>query len=105
MPHVEKLEPDARSQAVAALSGWTDQPGDRDAIGKTFQFKSFIEAFGFMTQVALKAEKMDHHPEWLNVYGKVVVTLTTHDVNGLSKLDIELARFMDALEAQMKISG
>lgn len=95
MPQVEKLLEEERSAAIAALDGWTDNLEDRDAIGKTFRFKSFMDAFGFMSKVALKAEKMDHHPEWLNVYGMVAVTLTTHDVGGLSPLDIELAQFMD----------
>ena len=76
--------------------GWSMVEG-RDAIQKTFLFKNFVEAFGFMTQVAIIAEKMNHHPEWSNVYRTVEVTLTTHDANGLSDLDIALARKMDAL--------
>lgn len=76
--------------------GWSMVEG-RDAIQKTFLFKNFVEAFGFMTQVAFIAEKMNHHPEWSNVYRTVEVTLTTHDANGLSDLDIALARKMDAL--------
>ena len=76
--------------------GWSMVEG-RDAIQKTFLFKNFIEAFGFMTQAAIIAEKMNHHPEWSNVYRTVEVTLTTHDANGLSDLDIALARKMDAL--------
>ncbi len=76
--------------------GWSMVEG-RDAIQKTFLFKNFVEAFGFMTQAAIIAEKMNHHPEWSNVYRTVEVTLTTHDVNGLSDLDIALASKMDAL--------
>ncbi len=77
-------------------SGWTMVEG-RDAITKTFKFKSFNQAFGFMTRVALYAEKWDHHPEWFNVYSRVTVTLTTHDAGGLSDLDIKLAAKMNDL--------
>lgn len=101
MPHVEKLTEDERSAALADLHGWTDNLEERDAIGKTYRFKDFLDAFGFMTKVALKAEKMDHHPEWLNVYNMVAVTLTTHDAGGLSHLDIDLAKFMDASAATL----
>ena len=76
--------------------GWSMVEG-RDAIQKTFLFKNFVEAFGVMTQAAIISEKMNHHPEWSNVYRTVEVTLTTHDANGLSDLDIALARKMDAL--------
>ncbi|KAL1926783.1 hypothetical protein VTP01DRAFT_5429 [Rhizomucor pusillus] len=75
-------------------SGWSLQD-KRDAIEKTFQFADFNQAFGFMTRVALKADKMDHHPEWFNVYNRVQVTLSTHDCQGLSTRDIELAKFCD----------
>jgi 4a-hydroxytetrahydrobiopterin dehydratase len=102
MPQAEKLTPDARNDALAELDGWSDTADGRDAIAKTFQFKNFVEAFGFMAQVALKAEKMDHHPEWSNVYGKVDVVLTTHSADGLTELDIKLARFMDALQERKK---
>ncbi|KAL4135930.1 hypothetical protein QTP88_007508 [Uroleucon formosanum] len=78
---------------------------DRDAIYKEFLFSNFIEAFGFMTQVALKSEKMDHHPEWFNVYNKVQVTLSTHDVNGLSSNDVNLAKFLDKTETSIKSSS
>ncbi len=81
--------------ALAQLSGWA-AAGGRDAIVKTFRFKDFNAAFGWMTRVALAAEKLDHHPEWLNVYNKVEVTLATHDAGGVSDLDVELARLMDA---------
>lgn len=67
----------------------------RDAIEKKFQFKDFNEAFGFMSRVALKAEKMDHHPEWFNVYNKVDITLSTHDCGGLSQKDVTLAKFIE----------
>ncbi|KPQ12926.1 MAG: 4-alpha-hydroxytetrahydrobiopterin dehydratase PhhB [Rhodobacteraceae bacterium HLUCCA09] len=75
-------------------TGWAEVEG-RDAIAKTFRFKDFKEAFGWMTQVALVAEKMDHHPEWSNVYKTVEVTLSTHDAGGLTELDVKLARAMD----------
>jgi len=77
-------------------AGWADE-GGRDAITKTYKFASFVEAFGFMTRVALVAEKMDHHPEWSNVYSRVTVTLTTHSAGGLSDLDMALAARIDKL--------
>ena len=77
-------------------NGWAEVEG-RDAIAKTYKFKDFVEAFGFMTQAAIVAEKMNHHPEWSNVYRTVEVTLTTHDVGGLSTLDVALAQAMDGL--------
>ena len=79
-------------------SGWS-RGADRDTIEKTFVFNNFISAFGWMTQVAIWAEKWNHHPEWSNVYKTVDVVLTTHDVNGLSELDVKLAKKMDALAA------
>jgi 4a-hydroxytetrahydrobiopterin dehydratase len=95
-----KLEGAARRDAVASLSdaGW-QEVGDRDAVTKTFQFADFTEAFAFMARTALFAEKWDHHPEWFNVYKTVEVTLSTHDVGGLSDLDVKLARKMDELAA------
>jgi 4a-hydroxytetrahydrobiopterin dehydratase len=90
----DKLTGDARTQAIAGLDGWTDVDG-RNAIAKTFQFKDFNEAFGFMTRAALVAEKTDHHPEWFNVYNRVEVTLATHDAGGVTQKDIDLAAFMD----------
>ena len=81
--------------ALAQLAGWSAVEG-RDAIQKTFRFKDFNAAFGFMTRVALAAEKTDHHPEWFNVYNRVEVTLATHDVDGVSERDVALARVMDA---------
>ena len=81
--------------ALAQLSGWTAAEG-RDAIVKSFKFKDFNTAFGFMTRVALKAETLDHHPEWSNVYNRVEVLLATHDADGVTELDVTLAKFMDA---------
>ena len=86
---------------LANLSGWSPVDGDRDAISKTFKFADFKPAFGFMTSCALKAEQMDHHPEWFNVYNRVEVTLTTHDADGVTALDVELAGFMDALASKL----
>ena len=93
-----KLEGEAREAALATLSaaGWTLVEG-REAIQKSFKFKSFIEAFGWMSRAALHAEKLNHHPEWFNVYNRVDVTLATHDVDGLSELDVKLAQRMDNL--------
>jgi 4a-hydroxytetrahydrobiopterin dehydratase len=93
-----KLDPAARAAALAALPQWSEVAG-RDAIRRTFVFKDFNAAFGFMTRVALLAEKMDHHPEWFNVYNRVEVTLATHDCGGVSARDVEMARFMDAAAA------
>lgn len=90
----EKLTGDARAQALSELTGWSEVDG-RDAIQKTFQFKTFNQAFGFMSRCALKAEKMDHHPEWFNVYNRVEITLATHDAGGVTALDAELAAFMN----------
>ena len=80
--------------ALAQLSGWTAAEG-RDAIVKTFRFKDFNAAFGFMTRAALAAEKLDHHPEWSNVYNRVEVLLATHDADGVTELDVALAKIMD----------
>lgn len=91
-----KLSAEDRKTALAKLSGWSDVPG-RDAITKKFLFRNFSEAFGFMTRAALVAEKLDHHPEWFNVYKTVEVTLSTHDAGGLTELDIKLAEKMDKL--------
>lgn len=84
--------------ALADLVGWS-AVANRDAISKSFKFKDFNAAFGFMTRVALAAEKLDHHPEWFNVYNRVDVTLSTHDVGGVSELDVRLARIIDAAAA------
>ena len=91
-----KLTGDARKSALAGLKGWSETSG-RDAITKKFVFKDFNQAFGFMTRVALMAERMNHHPEWTNVWNKVTVTLSTHDVDGLSSRDVTLARFIDSI--------
>ncbi|MEP6968226.1 MAG: 4a-hydroxytetrahydrobiopterin dehydratase [Pseudomonadota bacterium] len=88
----------ARIGAAAALGGlpaWSATEG-RDAITRTFRFKDFNAAFGWMTRVAVAAEKLDHHPEWFNVYNRVEVTLATHDADGVTDLDVTLAKFMDA---------
>jgi len=92
----QKLAGDARRAALAGLPGWTDLM-ERDAIFRKFVFRDFSEAFGFMTRAALVAEKLDHHPEWLNVYRTVEVTLSTHDAGGLTEKDIALATAMDKL--------
>jgi 4a-hydroxytetrahydrobiopterin dehydratase len=90
-----KLEGTARAAALSDLDGWSDVRG-RDAIHKSFKLADFNRAFAFMTRVALKAEQLDHHPEWSNVYNKVEITLTTHDAGGVTELDLALARFIDA---------
>ena len=92
----QKLDEEERNTALSSLrkAGWTEVEG-RDAIYKEFLFKDFNQAFGFMTRVALKAEKMDHHPEWFNVYNKVQITLSTHDCSGLSENDVQLANFIE----------
>lgn len=92
----EKIEGEQRQEHLKQLesAGWKLKT-DRDAISKSFLFKNFNQAFGFMSRVAMQAEKMDHHPEWFNVYNKVDVTLSTHDLGGLSTFDVKLAQFMD----------
>lgn len=92
----EKLSGDRRREALARLSGWREADG-RDAITKTFTFADFSAAFGFMTRVALAAEKLDHHPEWFNVYKTVEVTLATHDAGGFTMRDVTLAETMDRI--------
>jgi 4a-hydroxytetrahydrobiopterin dehydratase len=89
-----KLTGIERDEAVAKLEGWTLQENP-DAIAKSFRFGDFMSAFGFMGRVAVYADVVDHHPEWFNVYGRVDVTLTSHDVDGLSARDVAMARFMD----------
>lgn len=93
---VAKLTEEERTIALADLQGWS-LASDRDAIERTFTFADFVEAFGFMTRVALLAEKADHHPEWSNVYNRVEIALTTHDADGLSQRDIDMAKAIDAL--------
>ena len=91
-----KLTGVGRQEALAELPGWSES-AERNAICKKYHFKNFNQAFGFMIRVALEAEKMDHHPEWTNVYNTVDVMLTTHDAGGLSEKDIGLAKFMDGV--------
>lgn len=94
----QKLTDSERHDHLApVLAGGWHMLQDRDAIAKTFKFKNFVEAFGWMTRTALWAEKLNHHPEWSNVYNRVEVTLTTHDAQGLTLLDVKLAQKMDAL--------
>jgi 4a-hydroxytetrahydrobiopterin dehydratase len=92
----QKLDAAARSQLPARLPDWQLVDG-RDAIQRTFKFKDFSEAFGFMARAALVAEKMDHHPEWSNVWNRVEVTLATHSAGGLTDLDLKLAEAMDKI--------
>jgi 4a-hydroxytetrahydrobiopterin dehydratase len=92
----EKLTGGARKAALAKLKGWSEVDG-RDAISRKFTFKDFNEAFGFMARAALIAEKLDHHPEWFNVYNTVEVTLATHDAGGVTERDLELAQEMNRL--------
>ena len=92
----QKLTGQARIDALGKLSGWSEASG-RDAITRKFVFKDFNQAFGFLTRAALIAEKMDHHPEWFNVYKTVEVTLSTHDAGGVTELDVKLAGEMDKL--------
>jgi len=96
----QKLGADARKAALAKLDGWAEVAG-RDAIAKKFVFQDFNQAFGFMTRAALVAEKMDHHPEWFNVYKTVEVTLSTHEAGGVTDADITLAIFMDQVETAL----
>jgi 4a-hydroxytetrahydrobiopterin dehydratase len=91
---MKKLDSAARDAALKTLAGWTTVDG-RDAIAKTFKFKDFNRAFAFMTRTALLAEKMDHHPEWFNVYNTVEVTLATHDAGGVTQNDIDMAAAMN----------
>ena len=93
---VPQLTAEDRSQALAALPEWTLRD-DASAIYRSFKFADFSQAFGFMTRVALLAEKHDHHPEWSNVWNRVEVTLTTHDAGGLSERDVRMARAIDKL--------
>ncbi len=92
----DKLGGEARKTALAKLTGWSEAQG-RDAITKKFVFADFNAAFGFMTRAALVAEKMDHHPEWFNVYKTVEVTLATHDAGGVTERDVKLAQAMDRI--------
>jgi 4a-hydroxytetrahydrobiopterin dehydratase len=95
---VARLTDGLREESLAALPDWTWEP-ERDAITRHFAFRDFNQAFGFMTRVALLADKADHHPEWSNVWNKVDILLTTHDAGGLSTRDIQMAQAIDALLA------
>jgi 4a-hydroxytetrahydrobiopterin dehydratase len=96
---MKKLEGEARRAALARLARWKEAP-DRDAIARRFEFADFNQAFGFMSRVALLAEKMDHHPEWFNVYKTVEVTLATHDAGGVTDNDIRMALAMEDYAAK-----
>jgi 4a-hydroxytetrahydrobiopterin dehydratase len=98
----ERLSTEARKSALKGLPGWKEVVG-REAIERTFVFRDFNEAFGFMSRAALVAEKNDHHPEWRNVYKTVEVVLATHDANGVTARDVELAKAMNAIAAQLRI--
>jgi|SRR5581483_10608467 len=99
---VQRLTAESRKSALAGLPGWAEASG-REAIAKTFVFKDFNEAFGFMSRAALVAEKHDHHPEWRNVYKTVEVVLATHDAGGVTAKDIELAKAMNAIAGQFGV--
>jgi len=99
----ERLSAEMRKSALQGLPGWAETAG-REAIGRTFVFKDFNEAFGFVTRAALIAEKHDHHPEWRNVYKTVEVVLATHDAGGVTVLDIELAKAMNAIAKQLGVA-
>ena len=96
---MKRLDDQERAQALASLPGWTHEPV-RDALVRTFEFRDFVTAFSFMTAIALEAEKADHHPEWSNLYGRVSILLTTHDVDGLSERDLTLASKISAFWPQ-----
>ncbi|AHG47261.1 pterin-4-alpha-carbinolamine dehydratase [Rhizobium leguminosarum bv. trifolii CB782] len=99
---MEKLERTAVEAQLAGLAGWTLNEA-ASAISKTFKFSNFIEAFGFMTEAAITAEKLNHHPEWFNVYSRVDVTLNTHDAGGLTELDFKLAKAMEKAAARRMV--
>ena len=100
---VERLSAETRKSALEGLPGWTEVPGGEE-IARTFVFKDFNEAFGFMARAALVAEKQDHHPDWRNVYKTVEVVLATHDAGGVTQLDVALARAMNAIAGQLGIA-
>src|SRR5689334_24414564 len=100
---VQRLTAEMRKSALASLPGWAEVAG-REAIERTFTFKDFNEAFGFMSRAALVAEKHDHHPEWRNVYKTVEVVLSTHDASGVTRLDIDLAKAMNGIARQLGVS-
>ena len=96
----QKLTGEARKSALARLNGWSEVTG-RDAIAKKFVFKDFNQAFGFMARAALIAEKMDHHPEWFNVYNRVTVDLNTHDAGGITQRDFDLATLLEGIAKKL----
>lgn len=96
---VDKLSGEEITQAMQELQGWS-LAEDKEAIQKSFKFRNFSQAWAFMSRSALLAEKMNHHPEWFNVWSRVDITLNTHDVGGLSELDIKMARLMNKYEAE-----
>jgi len=100
---VERLSAAARRAALDSLPGWSEVAG-RDAIARTFTFKDFNEAFGFMARAAMVAEKSDHHPEWRNVYKTVEVVLSTHDADGVTERDVALAAAMNAIAKQLGVA-
>ncbi len=100
---VAKLTPEDRKSALAALPGWQAVEG-RDAIRRKIKFADFNAAWGFMTRVALLADKQDHHPEWQNVYNRVEILLTTHDCDGLSQRDVKLAQAIDKILKELGVS-
>jgi 4a-hydroxytetrahydrobiopterin dehydratase len=95
---IQKLTSEERAKQLASLRGW-QVVAERDAIQRKFEFADFNEAFGFMTRVAIKAQEMDHHPEWFNVYNKVEITLSTHEANGVTERDVAMAAFIDSITA------
>ncbi len=100
MEKIKKIEnslTEERKQSFFNKNDGWEHNNERDSINKMFVFKNFSQAFAFMTRIAMKAEKMCHHPEWFNVYNKVEVTLTTHDVDGLSEKDLKMAEYMDRI--------
>ena len=99
----ERMSAEARKSALRGVAGWSEVAG-REAIERTFVFKDFNEAFGFMCRVALVAEKSDHHPEWRNVYKTVEVVLSTHDAGGVTLRDVELAKAMNGIAAQFGVA-
>ena len=99
---IERLDVE---QVLKALPEWRAHPGDRPAIARKLVFADFNAAFGFMTRVALRADKVDHHPEWSNVYNRVEVVLTTHDAGGVTQRDLDMARFIDETAAAMGAKG
>lgn len=98
----EKLD---LAEVLGGLPAWSEHPGDRPAIARTLKFKDFNAAFGFMTRVALYADKVDHHPEWFNVYNRVEIVLTTHDAGGVTGNDAAMARFIDDVAAAMGVKS